>query len=79
MINTNATLLVKDMHDGEAARKVAESLLGVEGVDDVEVDMEQNRVRVELDEHEPANQEDLVKAVDEAGFVVDRIEMMDVP
>lgn len=75
-MNTNeAVLQITGMKCGECVRRVAESLLGVEGVDDAEVDLETGSARVRLSEGSPASQGDLIKAVDEAGYAVDRIEM----
>jgi copper chaperone CopZ len=75
MINQNATLKINDMTCDDCVRRVAESLLGVEGVDDVEVELEERRVRVDLSEHEPAEESALVEAVRDAGFTVDQIQM----
>ena len=75
MIDNNATIQVKGMRCDDCVRRVAESLLGVEGVDDVEVDLERGEARVQLNENEPAERDELERAVADAGFVADRVEM----
>jgi copper chaperone CopZ len=77
MISHEAVLSIRGMSCGDCARNVAEWLLGVEGVADVEVRVEENRARVELDEHEPPTEADLIKAVHAAGYDVERIEIVD--
>ena len=72
--HNTAMLHIEGMNSGDSVREVAEALLGVEGVRDVEVDPETCRARVELDEQEPAPQDELIKAVSQTGCRVGRIE-----
>ena len=70
-----AVVHVRNMQDGDAVREVAEALLGVEGVSDVEMDEEQGVAVVDLVDGVQVTREDLVRAVQEAGFVADQISM----
>jgi copper chaperone len=72
MAGPTETLSIRGMTCGDCARVVAESLLGVEGVDDVDVDLDRATATIELNGAEPATREALVKAVQEAGYSVDR-------
>ena len=75
MVANQALLTVRGMDNGDSVRRVAESLLGVEGVDDVQVDAQLHVARVRLNELEPADETDLTHAVEEAGFQVERVQM----
>ena len=70
-----AVVHVRNMQDGDAVREVAEALLGVEGVSDVEMDEEQGVAVVDLVDGVQVTREDLVRAVQDAGFVADQISM----
>ena len=76
MVANQALLTVRGMDSGDSVRRVAESLLGVEGVDDVQVDEPARVARVQLNELEPAAEVDLTQAVEEAGFQVESVQMM---
>ena len=73
MAGATQTLTIKGMTCGNCARAVAESLLGVEGVDDVEVDLDRGEATIQLNEAEPASRDELIKAVQGAGYTVDRV------
>ena len=75
MVANQAFVTVRGMDDGDSVRRVAESLLGVEGVDDVQVDSQHHLARVRLNDLEPAAETDLTRAVEEAGFQVERVQM----
>ena len=45
------------------------------GVERVHVDLPTGRVSVALDAEQPASRKQLVKAIDDSGFTLDRIEM----
>jgi copper chaperone CopZ len=70
-----ATLIIGGMHSQDCVRKVAEALLGVEGVDDVIVELENRKAIVMLNKGEPADEEHLGEAVREEGYGVEQIEM----
>ena len=70
-----AIVHVRNMQDGDAVREVAEALLGVEGVSDVEMDEEQGVAVVDLVDGVAVTRDDLVRAVHEAGFVADQVSM----
>ena len=67
-------LHIAGMRCGDCVRKVAEALLGVEGVADAEVSLEDGRAEVLLSELGPASEQALIEAVDESGFTVERLE-----
>ena len=73
MAGSTQTLIIKGMTCGNCARVVAESLLGVEGVDDVEVDLDRATATIELNEAEPASRESLIKAVHDAGYSIGQV------
>jgi copper chaperone CopZ len=75
MSDSTVTLIINGLTSGDAVREVSESLLGVEGVTDVDVDEQSGQARIEVDELEPPTREDLIKAVEEAGLAVGHIEM----
>ena len=52
-----------------------ERLSGLSGVERVHVELPTGRVRVLLDARAPASREQLVKAIDDSGFTLDRVEM----
>lgn len=70
-----AVVHIRDMQTGDAVREVAEALLGVEGVSDVEMDEEQGVAVVDLVEGVQVTREDLARAVSDAGYVADQISM----
>ena len=73
-VDQHLVLHIVGMRGEECARNVAEQLLGVEGVDDVEVDLENHRADVDLNPGEPATIEALTVAVQNAGFQIERID-----
>jgi len=70
MAGARIVMEVNGMHCQDCVRRVAESLLGVEGVDDVEVELERGAAVITLNEHDPADRAHLTAAVDDAGFSV---------
>lgn len=75
-MNTDQHLVLHiiGMRGEECTLKVAEQLLGVEGVDDASVDLESRTAAVDLNSAEPATEEALAAAVQEAGFQIERVE-----
>jgi len=71
---SDITLHIVGMRCDDCARKVAEEILGVEGVADAEVDAAAGRADVDLVEGEPASIEALTRAVEKAGFAVDHVD-----
>ena len=67
-------LHIVGMRSEDCARKVAEEILGVEGVDDAIVDLESRRADVDLNAQDPAALDALTAAVQEAGFQVERVD-----
>jgi hypothetical protein len=76
MTDIQATLTIDGLFSEDTARNTAEWLLGVEGVNDVEIDMEHHQALVQMDETEPPSEEELVKAVHAAGCDVQKIEIV---
>ncbi len=54
---------------------VDRQLADLSGIDQVHVDLPTGKVRVALTSEQPATREQLVKAIDDSGFTLDRIEM----
>lgn len=54
---------------------VDRQLAELSGVEQVHVDLPTGKVRVALAIDQPATREQLVKAIDNSGFTLDRIEM----
>jgi copper chaperone CopZ len=75
MEDNTATVVIGGMHSQDCVRKVAEALLGVEGVDDVVVDFENRRAVVTLNPSAPADEQHLAESVREEGYGVERIDM----
>jgi copper chaperone CopZ len=76
MIDTpKAIVHIRNMQTGDAVREVAEALLGVEGVSDVEMDEDQGLAVVDLVEGVQVTGDDLARAVNEAGYMADQISM----
>jgi copper chaperone CopZ len=67
------TVQVKGMHCEDCVRRVAEAILGVEGVEDAEVDLESGLAEIALNENEPASEAAIADAVREAGYESQRV------
>lgn len=74
MSDHHLVLHIVGTRNEDDARNVAEEILGVEGVDDAEVDAVSGRAEVDLNENEPASIDDLTEAVQKAGFQVDHVD-----
>jgi len=70
-----ATLMVKGLVCPFCVQNVDKQISAIAGVDDVAVDLQTGRVTVVLSETNPASKDLLVKAIDDSGFTLDRIEM----
>lgn len=70
MANNRIIVHMKNITSGDAVREVAEALLGVEGVRDVEVDEDTGSALVELVEGVAVTHDDLRRAVHKAGYGV---------
>ena len=70
-----AIVHIRNMQTGDSVREVAEALLGVEGVNDVEVDEDQGVAVVDLVDGVQVRREDLARAVADAGYMADQISM----
>ncbi len=70
-----ATLMVKGLACPFCVQNVDKQISAIAGVDDVTVDLDTGRVTVILSETNPASKGLLVKAIDDSGFTLDRIEM----
>jgi copper chaperone CopZ len=75
MDRNQAIVAIQGMQSEECVRLVAEVLLGVEGVDDVEVDLANASAVVTLNALSPASVDDLRQAVAEAGYSAGDIHM----
>lgn len=73
-VDYHLTLHIVGMRGDQCALNLAEHLLGVEGVDDVEVDLETHRADIDLNPGEPATEDALRAAVQTAGFQIERID-----
>ena len=56
-------------------RNVDRQLAELSGIEQFHVDLPTGKVRVALTIDQPATREQLVKAIDDSGFTLDRIEM----
>lgn len=70
-----ATLWVKGLACPYCVHNIDRQLAGMTGVERVHVDLPTGEVRVALVAKHPATREQLVKAIDDSGFTLDRIEM----
>lgn len=70
-----ATLWVKGLTCPYCVHNIDRQIAGMKGVERVHVDLPTGEVRVALVAKHPATREQLVKAIDDSGFTLDRIEM----
>lgn len=70
-----ATLWVKGLACPYCAHNIDRQLAAMTGVERIHVDLPTGKVRVALVADHPATREQLVKAIDDSGFTLDRIEM----
>ena len=70
-----ATLWVKGLACPYCVHNIDRQLAGMTGVERVHVDLPTGEVRVALVAKHPPTREQLVKAIDDSGFTLDRIEM----
>lgn len=72
----DVVLHVKGLACESCARTMKSALLEIEGIDDVEVFLEgDQRVHVQLHEGASVDEETLRKAVEDCGFVLERVEL----
>ena len=69
--NNEIEFTIAGLMSEDDVREVAERLLGVEGVDDVQLDLGDRRAFIQLSEGDAASEEDLRQAVRQAGFDVE--------
>ena len=70
-----ATLWVKGLACPFCVHNIDRQLAEVDGVESVHVDLPTGKVRVALTPDHPATRQQLVEAIDDSGFTLDRIEM----
>jgi len=70
-----ATLWVKGLACPYCVHNIDRQLTAMTGVERVHVNLPTGEVRVALIADRPATREKLVKAIDDSGFTLDRIEM----
>ena len=70
-----ATLWVKGLACPYCVHNVNRQLIALPGVEHVHVELATGRVSVALDTEQPASRQQLVNAIDDSGFTLDRIEM----
>ena len=70
-----ATLWVKGLACPYCVHNIDRQLAAMEGVERVHVDLQTGKVRVALVAGHPATRQQLVKAIGDSGFTLDRIEM----
>jgi copper ion binding protein len=72
MINMEKKIYIEGMSCSHCVKRVTESLKTLEGVKKVEVSLKDKLAKIESDK--PLSNEDLINAVDDAGYIVNRIE-----
>jgi len=70
-----ATLWVKGLACPFCVHNIDGPLAEIEGVERVHIDLPTGKVRVALAADHPATRQQLVDAIDDSGFTLDRIEM----
>ncbi|HED52604.1 MAG TPA: copper chaperone [Phycisphaerales bacterium] len=70
-----ANLWVKGLACPYCVQNVQKQIAGIEGVERVHVDLPTGQVQIQLAADHPATKEQLVRAIGDSGFTLDRIEM----
>lgn len=70
-----ANLWVKGLACPYCVQNVQKQIAGVDGVERVHVDLPTGQVQVELAADHPATEDQLVQAIGDSGFTLDRVEM----